>query len=366
MMRKLLEAVFRHKLLLVLPIVLIPGVVGPLAVLSTPPVYTSTITVWVDRPTYLAYKDNSSPWISPALKETSRLTELLRTNAFQVDMAQRTSLKPLVGTVAGENRINDILARGISVATSGDNILVVQFHAVTAQLSYEVCNAIVQSYIDKTSADQADQAGAAVQFYQSRLQDSQQQLGKASQDLRRYVAAHQADGSDPLTALDPKQTNLASANAVSPNSAALLLDPRLAALQTSVQASQTDVTNIQQSLTQAQQDAAAAVQGQQLAFQVLDQARMPTAPTRQWRKLAIYPIAGLVGGLLLSSILLILLVAADRSVYSESDLTPGLRTLGAVPLWKLKRVPKRLRGVATRRAIGAPAGAVLPAPGGGK
>jgi hypothetical protein len=66
-------------------------------------------------------------------------------------------------------------------------------------------------------------------------------------------------------------------------------------------------------------------------------------------------------GLGVSGVVLILLVAADRSARAEADLTAGLRVLGAVPSLSLKRVPKKLKGVATRRAIGAPAGMALPA-----
>jgi hypothetical protein len=62
--------------------------------------------------------------------------------------------------------------------------------------------------------------------------------------------------------------------------------------------------------------------------------------------------------------LLVILVASDRSLRSDADVLPGVRVLGTVPGLRLKRVPKQLRAVATRRAIGAPAGAALPAAGG--
>ena len=63
----------------------------------------------------------------------------------------------------------------------------------------------------------------------------------------------------------------------------------------------------------------------------------------------------------IAAVLLVLLVATDRSIRSETDLGPGIRSLGVVPLLQLKNVPKKLRAVATRRAIGATAGMALPA-----
>ena len=75
-----------------------------------------------------------------------------------------------------------------------------------------------------------------------------------------------------------------------------------------------------------------------------------------------YPAAGLVAGLLLSGALLVLLVAADRSVRSERDLLPSARVVGAIPRLKLRRMPKKAGPDATRRAIGFVAGTALPAP----
>jgi len=359
MTRKLLEAFFRHKLLVLLPTILIPSIVAPIALLTTPAYFLTSVGVWVDRPTYLDYKDGSSPWITPAQYQVGRLGELLRTRAFQVDVAQRTSLASLVGTPANEARLFDLFGRGASVGAAGDNVMVVQFQAPTAQVSYEVAQALVSAYQEKMAADQADQSGAAVQFYQSRVEQAQQQLARTSQDLRRYVAAHQDSISGAISAgTDP--------GSMQPLVPAALLDPKLATLQSGVQSAQTDVNNAQSSLTQAQRDASAAMQGQQLRFQVLDPAQLPTAPTRQVKKMITYPIAGFVVGLALSGVLLVLLVATDRSVRSETDLGSGMRVVGTLPTLKLKRVPKQLRPVATRRAIGAVAGTALPAAGGAK
>jgi len=46
---KLLEAFFRHKLLLMLPPILIPLIVGPIALRMAPEYYESWMGVWVAR-----------------------------------------------------------------------------------------------------------------------------------------------------------------------------------------------------------------------------------------------------------------------------------------------------------------------------
>jgi len=363
---KIIEAFFRHKLLLLLPPILIPAIVTPLAIMANPPVYETSVGVWVGRPAYLTYKDdNTSAWVTGVQSQSGKLAELLRTRAFIDDVAKRTSLAPLAGSPAGESRLGDLIARSVVIgastagpgtagAAASEHLLVIRVQSGTAQVAYELCKAIVDAYQEKTAADQADEASVAADFYQSQLQDAQQKLTKASQDLRRYVAAQQAAGID--SAIDDGPGSLPAA----------MLDPRLGALQDNVQTAQFAFKQAQTGLDQAQQGALIAAQGQQYSFQILDAPQMPTSATPQTKKIVVYPIAAAVGGLVLSAVLLVLIVASDRSIRSEADLMAGMRLLGAVPHLRLRRVPKGLRPVATRRAIGAVAGAALPAPGGAK
>ena len=58
MIKKLLEALFRHKFVLFLPAVLIPAIVTPVAFLTTPPVYDVPAGIWIDHPVYLDYKES--------------------------------------------------------------------------------------------------------------------------------------------------------------------------------------------------------------------------------------------------------------------------------------------------------------------
>jgi uncharacterized protein involved in exopolysaccharide biosynthesis len=356
MIRKILEACFRHKLLVVLPPILIPVIVTPIALMLLPAQFDSSASIWVDRPSYLDFKDTSNPYQSPVQTQSSRLSDLLHTRAFVDDVASRTSLAPLVGSVSGEERISELISRGVTIgatsdahAAASDHLLVLHVQASSAQLAYELCTAIVNAYQDKNTADLSDQASVAVDFYQSRLQDAQQNLNQASQNLRRYVAARQASDDG---ATDPTQGNLP----------ATLLDPKLGELQSSFQQAQAGVNSAQTTLTQAQRDASASAQGQQLGFQVLDPPQLATIATPQFKKIIIYPIAALVVGLGLSALLVVLLVAGDRSIRSESDLSGHFRVLGTVPMLELKRLPKDLRAVGTRRAMGARAGTALPAP----
>jgi hypothetical protein len=287
------------------------------------------------------------------------MNDLLKTRTFVNDVASRTSLASLVGTSTGEAKIADLFGRSVTIsstsaatgpaASQSDHLLVVRVSTNSAQLSYELSKAIVDAYQEKTAADQTDQASVAVDFYQGRVDDAKQQLNKVTQDLRRYNANQTADGTDSAS-LDPGLQ-------------ATMLDPKLGTLQAAVQTAQLELNNAQSALTQAQQDAMASAQGQQYGFQILDPPQVATSPTVQTKKIIIYPIAAAVIGLGLTAMLLVVLVASDRSARSESDLAPGLRVLGNVPsLTFKKRLSSGVGAAATRRAIGAVAGAALPAP----
>src|ERR671914_524901 len=152
MISRILETLFRHKLLLLLPPVLIPLIVGPIALVTAPTFYESYVGVWVDRPAYL--NANPADWnnyLSPAQNRSNRLSELLRTRAFLVDVAGRTSLAPLIGNERGEQRIRDVLAADLGVFPSANHLLVLRYRAQSPQLAQQMLNAIVEAFKEKSA-----------------------------------------------------------------------------------------------------------------------------------------------------------------------------------------------------------------------
>lgn len=358
MITKFLEALFRHKLLVLLPPVLIPLFVGPWALMTAPIYYESFAGVWVDKPTYLSYNDNFSIYSSAASQQANKLSEVLRTRAFMIDVAKRTSLAPLIGNTRGEERIATLLGQGFTMIPNGDHLLVLHFRADNPRLAYESLNAIMDAFKENTATERVNQASLAISFYQSRLQTAQEELKKTSTSVRQYVAANPN-----LRSLNPDRA--AAGDIVLP---ATVTDPQLADMMATLQTQQKQVEALRANLDSAQFDASAGLEGQELGFQIIDPPQIAAAPTRALRTRLIYPVAGMVVGMGLSLVLLVLLVAGDRTVRSEGDLPNGARVLGAVPHLKLnlKKVPKGDRRDAMRRAIGFVAGTALPAPTGSK
>jgi hypothetical protein len=358
---KLLDALFRHKLLILLPPILIPMIVTPIAFVLAPTYYESYAGIWVGRPAYLNYKDDSNPYTTPAQVISGRLGEHVRTRAFLREVAQRTPLLvPLANSDRGSELLQQIVGAGFSTFPSGTNLLVLRFRASNPELSFQALNAIIETYTDRTVGDRIGQGGLATAFYGSRVKAAEEALAKANEDIRRYVAANPR-----LTTIDPARGASATTSSRL-GLPATAIDPELAELLRRVESAQRDAARAQESLDKTQLDVAASLEGQEQGFQVVDAPRRATAPTQERRKLLVFPVASLLAGVALSGVLLVLLVAGDRSVRSAADLAPTVRVVGAVPRLRLKGIPKRTDPDTTRRAIGFAAGTALPPPRGAR
>jgi uncharacterized protein involved in exopolysaccharide biosynthesis len=353
-MSKIVETLFRHKLLFVLPPLLITAILTPIALLTAPMYYEAWASVWVDKPAYLVVSDDGNPYLTPAQNQSARLSETIRTRTFVDDMARRTSLAPLADTPAGEDRLQSMFSSGLAILPNGTHLLSLRFRAQSPQLAYEVLVALIDTFKDSVANDRVNQASVATSFYESRVEAAQAELTKAGQDLQQYIA------------VTPRLADRGGSNGSGRSSGPAGLDPavtdlQFGELQRSLQARQAELGRARTSLEQAQLASSAALDGQELGFQVIDPPQMPLSGGRDLRRRLMVPAAGLLAGMALSTVLLVLLASSDRSRRSEAELAGTVRVLGAVPVLRLKRVPKQLGSGATRRAIGVPAGAELPA-----
>jgi len=327
-------------------------IVAPIAYMTMPVAYESVVGVWVDRATYLDPRAQNQ-FVSAAQAQSSQLTELLHTRSFMVDVAQRTSLAPLLSSKAGEGRVADLLDKGVTVTAvpNGTHLLAIKARFTTPQLAYQVAQAVVDAYTDRNANQLVDQSTTAIGFFQSQLDNAQDAATKASRDLSQYALAMGYASSGDGAPISP---DMQSATA---------FDPQFADLQAKARFAQQQVDQARVALQNAQQSSAAAAQGADVGFQVIDPPQMPTAPVTQLKNLIVYVAAALMVGLGLSTVVLVFLVAGDRSIRAETDLVPPVRVLGTLPMLKVKhRLPKPVRASATRRAIGFVAGSALPAP----
>src|SRR5262249_3253308 len=156
----------------------------------------------------------------------------------------------------------------------GEHLLVLHVRADSAKLAYDLLTATVDAFKEGASTDRVNQASMAISFYESQLQDGQDRLTKLTSSARQYIAANPPLGSLVST---PGQ----STGPVLPVTAT---DPQLADMMGQIEFQQKEIDRIRGSLEQARFDASAGLEGQELGFQIIDAASVPTAPTRALRK----------------------------------------------------------------------------------
>ena len=343
MIERVLEAFFRHWVLVLLPLFAVPLDVTAW-VFSTPPQYEAQAGVWVERATYLSSSsDELTRYLPPASVQRGRLMELLQTRSFVNSVVKGTPLSPLAATAEGSAEIDQIFARDFDVAQNGDHFLVVHFRAVDSATALSVVNSVVEAFRTRLSDDRRLQAQLAISFYQSLLSDSQTALSSARSDLAKYLTAN------PKVAVTLAQNGSEVAR----------LDPQFADLQGRVDASSRDADNARSSLQAAQLDVSAANKSDALGLQIVDPASVSAAPSRQLKKLLVYPIVGVLVGAVLAGSLLLLFTLLDHSVRSLTDLAIDTPILGTIPRFA-PRVSRLAGSNPTRRAVASVAGAPVP------
>jgi uncharacterized protein involved in exopolysaccharide biosynthesis len=343
MIERMLEAFFRHAILIVLPLVLIP-MDAAAAALSTPPQYEATAGIWVERATYLTYSQDDNIYLSPAQNQRNRLAELLRSRTFVAGVASRTALAPLAGSEAGLRQLDQIFTRDFDAATDGDHLLVLRFRAEDRALALVSLRAVIDSFRDRVTSDLAGQGRLATEFYQARLTEAETRLSGARGTLAGVV------DSKPGLAATLAKNGIDAAR----------LDPQFAEAQRKVDQAQNDADQARASLERAQLDVSASKQGGDYGFRIADAPVVSANASRQLKKVLVYPAVGIFAAILVSAALLLFFTLSDHSIRSLATFAPDAVILGVMPHLRPKGGGRRAGAAATRRAIAYLAGGVLP------
>jgi hypothetical protein len=345
---KILEAFFRHIVLILLPTVLIPLDVTA-SVLSMPAQYEAQAGMWVEQATYLVYStDDLNRYLPPAYNQRNRLIELMQTRSFVGEIASKTALAPVAAGPKGDEELKQIFARDFDVGVSGDHLVTLRFRSEDRAEAISVLNTVVTGFKARAAADRYGQAEVAITFYQSRLAEAEKALSVARRALADTVA-----------------NNPSLASAFNRGGAdAARLDPQFAEAQRRVDVAQRDADAARSSLDRAQLDVSAGVQGLEFGFRIVDPVQASATPSRQLKKALVYPIVALLAGLVISAALLLLFALSDHSVRSLADLAPDTVILGVLPHLRPRGVARRPGPAATRRAVGFVAGASIALRGG--
>ena len=311
---KALETLFRHKFLVILPVVVLvlAGLVG--SVLRTSHVYSSTTRAWAQSTPYLQSSlapDN--PYLTPAQAQAQTYGDLLKLDSYVLDVAGRVDgLKSLPTTVqAAEVRA------GTYISPEGVNVLSITHQSSDPALTKAVVEALIAAYADYYKTDVIAQGDAAIAFYQARLDTANQELALREKDVADYQAAHPTIVDNQVDTPDAK----------------------LAELQSLASTAREDYNNLLDKIDEINIQKAAAVTGKDIGFRVQDEAKLPTSPLpTSLKDMVLLPMLGLLLGISASGVLLFALIRLDDRIRFPEE----LRAMG-LPVVGLPDIEKRRR-----------------------
>lgn len=313
--RKLVEAAFRKKWLLLIP----PLAVPILVVLLVHPAeeYASSVSAWVSRPNESVDAGSLSrvidPLTTPARRQEKVFNDLMHTDSYREAVAVEAGLVAEGADQLTKSRAGGVIGRKVGVTAAGDNLIRVSARSKLPGEAQAIAAAVVSQYQLRVTAEAAREAQATVDYFQGQLHTAQGDLASAQADLSIHVQAN------------PTAPQRGDAD---------LTYSRLFA---KVDSQKKVVDRLFLSLQDAQLKAASAPQSVKAVFSVIDTARLPDDPVPPAAAVRFgYPAAGFMVGLLLSAVYLYIVYRTDHTIRSSQDLQGlGAPVLGFVP--QLKR-----------------------------
>ena len=323
-MRRILEVVFGHKLLLSIP--LVAAVIGTAGFLFLQPAsYQSAATIFVNS--------QGLGTQSAAQTQSDTINQYLKTNAFAVAVAnagplgayldahpsatQGFSLHSLLGGSGGgapsADAIRTYLAAHVALTQLGPSELTVTVNAPAPDLARGIADSLISQLASAELAAKIAATQTQLQVYQTQLQQQSALLSADLAAVHSYLVAH------------PNLANNASAAAT---------DPQLALLQDRANVDQQTYLQLLAKIQQAQSDLALAQQPKLQPFRIVDAPATPAAQTLFGKQQLIPLAAGLLGGLLAVVAIAALLVRLDTTVHTAAEVQSllGLTAIGSTPL----------------------------------
>ena len=316
------ELIFRHKLLILLPVMVIMPLVLMAATQPQPPRWQSFVVVWVDQYKFL-YQDDRLGY-TPAANQASLLNDFLRTRSFAADAVGRTQLAAHMTSPQAELQAVERLRQSVVAYPNSNNFITIVVTMSDPDLAYEVATAVVDTFRERLGERLHEQNQAALKLTSDALAKTEQDLAKARSDLAAYVAAKpevasaRADNGFPIEARDPSYARLFA----------------------QVQSQQQQYLDLHRRVEDLQASGAAGAAGQELAFSVVDEPQQPFAPIPHSRIAQLkLPVIGLFMALMLSCALALLFILTNGAVLSARDIDReiALPVLGEIPELRRRR-----------------------------
>lgn len=335
-MRPYVETAFRHRLLLLMPAILIPVLVA-IGAWATTRHYEVTATMWAQVPTLISTGGGTS-YTAPSVAEAETFNEHLSTEAFrrqvltdagldeavlagkwpaQSDLGSLLSktfvTKPIASflglsaPVSDEEALRraiDEVQRRISVESRGTNLVQITYKGGDPETGVALVNTAIKTYQDQNFSSSSSEAQAVLGFYQDQVSQRRTDLDDANASLRDFEAQHPVvEG----VARPPSQAQ------------------ELARLQSDYDVRLSQYEKAVEQLGETQLRADTGLTSRQHAFTLVDPPKVPKSPTLDVSRAVTLVFMGLVFGFGLGSVLILIRTWSDRTLQRAEDVEARLR-----------------------------------------
>ncbi|MEX1254755.1 MAG: hypothetical protein WEE64_10480 [Dehalococcoidia bacterium] len=299
----MLDLVFRHKVLLIVPVLL--GLVLGIAwfVSSMKDEYVSDASIKVERPSFLPTAFEFNPYLSAAQNQTEAMVELLPTDTFSAAVLARANDQ--IGECGVPALTYYDLLGGTSITPAGNTIVSLSYRSSSRCVAPIVVQALYDEYTGVFDLKVQADAEEAVKFYTGQLDIAAQNQVTATGDFRAYVSTR------------PEYANIVD---ITKPGAEAIADEQYLRLSSAVQIYK-DNYQVTLAQLQAAQDLANASTSGSATFELYDPPNEPNLPIALGtRAVATKPVMGLAAGLIVSAGLFFVLWRRDRTVRMATDL----------------------------------------------
>lgn len=341
MKQRAAEALFRHKLLLILPLIVILPITIAAALRPQATQWQSFAVVWVDPDRAIALNDRLG--YTPAINQSQLLNDFLHTRSFALAVLQQTKLAPKLTNPAEENEAVHSLWQSVTAWPNSNNFVTITASTGDPDLSYEMAAAVVAQFEQELREQAEAKQATAAEIYAATLTTTEQSLNTSRDELAAYLRSHpelqRTSSSDPLGPLSTAQ------------------DPTLARLQAQVEHNSAQYQAARDRVDDMRLLATAGLEAQRFTFSLVDEPQVPTQPVATSRLALIkMPAAGLVVALMLSAGIAALLIFTNHSVYSANEFNASeIPVLAEIPELRRGRLFRRNGRDAVRQRLSTPA-----------
>jgi uncharacterized protein involved in exopolysaccharide biosynthesis len=332
-MERYVETFFRFKWLFLFVLVVVPLLGAFYAFESQLVLFTSTGTVWAEKPAYLTIASTDwSQWDTPAQNQANNVQEFLQTNSFALDVLNQTDLRANLTTPLATQVTLAKLRRSVSVSPVGTHLLAISYSDQQPRAAQQVVQAIIDTFNKEVLSSADSQNSVALAFYQKQLADATTQANDATAALRSYLTAHPelTNGS----AGPPVQVSQLVANA-----SFAAQNPELVKLIQDQTAAAAEQTKFQNSVDQIEFSQSSAAVGTAQSFRIMDAPVVPKTAQTSKKKLLVPIGISVVAALLFVGGGVILLTLLDSTLRTARVAGQRLAVpvFVAVPLLKERR-----------------------------